>query len=142
MQSFLDFWRSLGHLLGGKVRNPFWGAGERASRLLLSNLSPIQHQQFTRYGNFEVIGGDTGTRYRIREGYFLNIERLDKDGRRTQLLCFGPRGNLPMGDVLLAQKLALELFETDAVGVANTLPPHRRVGANAAYSGLLEHWGR
>jgi len=28
-------------------------------------------------------------------------------------------------DVLLAQKLALELFEEDAIGAANALPPRR-----------------
>jgi len=141
MRAFLSFWRNFWRLFEalGK-RQPLWGAQEHASRLLLSNLSPTQRAQFSRYGNFEVIGCDTGTRYRIREGYFLNIERLDKDGRRTQLLCFGPRGTLPMGDVLLAQKLALELFEADAVGVANATPPHRGVGA--AYSGLLEHLAR
>src|SRR5512145_1637662 len=138
MRGFLGFWRSLGHLLGGKVRNPFWGARERASRLLLHNLTPTQRQQFTRYGNFEVIGGDTGTRYRIWQGYSLNVERLDKEGRSLQRLCFGPRGNLPMGDVLLAQKLALEHFEADAIGVANALPPHRGVGAR--HPGLLDQW--
>jgi hypothetical protein len=34
------------------------------------------------------------------------------------LLCFMPRGGLPVGDIMLAQKTALELFESDAVRVA------------------------
>jgi hypothetical protein len=48
----------------------------------------------------------------------MNVEQLDQNGRRTRLLCFMPRGGLPVGDIMLAQKTALELFETDAVRVA------------------------
>ena len=58
-----------------------------------------------------MIGGDTGKRYRIHHGYQMNVEQLDQNGRRTRLLCFMPRGGLPVGDIMLAQKIALELFE-------------------------------
>ena len=40
-------------------------------------------------------------------------------GRRVRVLCFMPEGRVPLGDVLLAQKVALELFEADALRVAN-----------------------
>jgi hypothetical protein len=49
----------------------------------------------------------------------MNIQMLDQNGRAVQLLCFVPRGLPPVGDVMLAQKLALELFETDTLRVAN-----------------------
>ena len=34
--------------------------------------------------------------------------------------CFHPADALPLGDVLLAQKTALELFEYDALRIANS----------------------
>jgi hypothetical protein len=95
----------------------------RSLQLLLSNLSPDQRQQFTYYNYFDVIGGDSGTRYRIRNRHFLNVERLDYKGTCTCRLCFGPRGKLPIADVMLAQKLALELFEPEAIKIANAAPP-------------------
>ena len=39
------------------------------------------------------------------------------------VLCFAPEGGLVVGDVMLAQKLALELFESDTLKVANRLSP-------------------
>lgn len=53
----------------------------------------------------------------------MNVEELDKNGRRVCLLCFVPGGRLVVGDVMLAQKLALELFELQALTVANKIPP-------------------
>jgi hypothetical protein len=38
------------------------------------------------------------------------------------MLCFEPQGQLPVGDVMLAQKIALELFESKALRVANASP--------------------
>jgi hypothetical protein len=35
-------------------------------------------------------------------------------------LCFVPGDLLPVGDIMLAQKLALELFEIEALKVANS----------------------
>jgi hypothetical protein len=60
-----------------------------------------------------------GSAYRIHHGHQMNVEQLDQDGRRNRLLCFTPRGGLPVGDIMLAQKIALELFEADAISVAN-----------------------
>jgi hypothetical protein len=72
-----------------------------------------------------VRGGDTGTTYRIKRGAQFNIEELDTRGRRLSILCFRPEGLLPVGDVMLAQKLALELYETHALEIAHGMRiPH------------------
>jgi hypothetical protein len=68
------------------------GDHERAIQLLKQNLSPVQLEQYKRSGHFDVIGGDTGRRYRIRRGYQMNVELLDKNGRRVCCLCFMPAG--------------------------------------------------
>ena len=97
-------------------------ARERAIQLLKQNLSPDQLQQFERLGQIEVIGGDTARRYRIRRGHQMNVELLDKNGRRYCCLCFKPVGTLATADLMLAQKIALELFEVEALKVANKVP--------------------
>jgi hypothetical protein len=93
---------------------------ERSFRLLVRNLSATQRKQWFRYNYFDVIGGTTGARYRIRPGRVLNVIELDGSGRSRRLLCFEPLGQLPLGDVMLSQKIALELFEPDTLAVANT----------------------
>lgn len=97
----------------------------RGLRLLRESLSPAQREQEERYGCFDVRGGDTGRRYRIKNGFQLNVEMLDNKGRTTAVLCFMPVGNLVAGDVMLAQKLALELFETDTLKIANKFSVNR-----------------
>lgn len=94
-------------------------ARERGMRLLFRSLTPMQRRQYNRFGHFDVIGGKTGRSYRIRHGRVMNIDQLDRKGRRVCGWCFYPRGRLVTGDVMLAQKLALELFETDALATAN-----------------------
>jgi hypothetical protein len=96
-------------------------AHERGMRLLKDNLTPGQRQQYAKYGYFEVTGGRTGKRYRIRHGRSMNIDQLDKNGRRVCGWCFFPEGNLVTGDVMLAQKMALELFELEALKIANKM---------------------
>jgi hypothetical protein len=71
------------------------------------NLSPNQSLQYEQYGYFDVIGGETGRRYRMRAGCQMNVQQLDKKGRPKWALCFAPEGELVVGDVMLAQKLAL-----------------------------------
>ena len=94
-------------------------AEARGLRLLRENLSAAQLEQQMRHGHFDVLGGDTGKRYRIKYGFQLNVELLDNKGRTKAVLCFVPEGNLVAGDVMLAQKLALELFESDTLKIAN-----------------------
>jgi hypothetical protein len=107
-----------------------WPAGTlkahaRGMRLLQENLSPSQRAQYECWGFFDVIGGDTGRCYRIKYGSQMNIEQLDKKGRPVYALCFAPEGELVAGDAMLAQKLALELFEQEALKVANRSSPNR-----------------
>ena len=68
---------------------------ERSFRLLVLNLSVAQRKQWIRYNYFDVIGGDTGTCYRIRPGRVLNVTELNGSGGSQRLLCFEPVGRLP-----------------------------------------------
>jgi hypothetical protein len=94
-------------------------AEQKALALFRSWLSPGQFQQYNFHKHFEVIGSDTGTRYRIRYGRMMNIDELDSAGDKVCEWCFLPGGNLAVGDVMLAQKIALETFESGALAVAN-----------------------
>jgi hypothetical protein len=93
-------------------------AEQRAIRLLVENLTAKQRRDYAKRQSFEVIGGHSGKRYRIRHGRQMNVDRLDRKGRVTRTLCFVPQGNLATGDVMLAQKVALELYEQEAIGIA------------------------
>jgi len=92
--------------------------------LLKNNLTPEQAHQLHRTCAFDVIGGATGRRYRIRHGFIFNVDLLNEQGRRVVSFCFRPHGDLPLGDVMLAQKNALELFELEALKIANCLRPY------------------
>ncbi len=103
------------------------GAEARSTRFLKKNLSPAQLQQFKQHRHFDVIGGQTGKHYRIRPGTSLNIDEYDAEGGKVTSWCFVPEGHLATGDVMLAQKFALELFEDDALAVASRVRlPSRR----------------
>ena len=91
----------------------------RSMQLLKENLSAAQREQYERCNYFEVIGGATGRRYRIHQGHQMNVEQLGDTGGRVRLLCFMPEACRWVGDVMLAQKIALELFETEALMIAN-----------------------
>lgn len=125
-QSVRSLWRSMrAHASTAWDTTPHWRgstAEARSTQLLVHNLSATQRAEYAADGYFEVTGGDTGTRYRIQHGYQLNIEELDQAGRRIRLLCFLPGGRVPIGDIMLAQKIALELFEFDALRVAHRTP--------------------
>jgi hypothetical protein len=98
---------------------PSEAAEERAIALLKDHLSAEQRSQYEQHRHFDVIGGATGRRYRILHGTQMNVHLLDSSGRWSSSLCFAPRGRLPVGDVMLAQAIALQLFEYDALNVAN-----------------------
>ncbi len=95
----------------------------RGIRLLRENLSAAQRDQYERCNYFEVIGGATGRRYRIRHGHQMNVEQFGETGGLERVLCFMPEGCRWVGDVMLAQKIALELLETEALRVACKSPP-------------------
>jgi len=83
-------------------------------RLLRQWLSPAQRAQFAEKGYFEVVGGDTDKQYRIYAGAAMNVCEVDEKGRPKLGLCFVPVGELPPGDVMLSQKIALESCEPRA----------------------------
>jgi hypothetical protein len=94
-------------------------AEKKGLALLRFWLSPEQAEQYNSYRYFDVIGSDTGSRYRIRHGRTMNIDRLDSEGKRVCAWCLVPVGNLTSGDCMLAQKIALETFERKALAIAN-----------------------
>jgi hypothetical protein len=96
---------------------------QRAYQLLDAHLSSTQRAQLSALGKFEVTGCDTGSRYVIRNITPINIQELDFRGECVKKWCFGPEGNLATGDVLLAQKLALECFESEALSLAHGYRP-------------------
>jgi hypothetical protein len=66
----------------------------------------------------------TGRTYRIRMAAGpMHVQELDGRGHCVRRLCFYPRGRLVDGDIMLAQKIALETFETEALAIANKFPP-------------------
>jgi hypothetical protein len=95
----------------------------RGTRLLRAWLSPKQLAQFDAKGHFDVIGCDSGKRYRIRHGASANVHELDEGGGFSVGCCFVPEGCLVAGDVMLAQKIALETDERRALAIANRFPP-------------------
>jgi len=98
-------------------------AEARARRLLRDWLSSEQRAQFEQHHYFDVIGCDTGRRYRIHYGIAANVHEIDEIGVTGTGWCFLPLGHLVPGDVMLAQKIALETNETAALAVANRFPP-------------------
>ncbi|NOJ40934.1 hypothetical protein HCN58_15205 [Bradyrhizobium sp. WSM 1791] len=95
----------------------------RSLRLLRAWLSPVQREQFARKGYFEVVGSDSRKRYRIHAGASVNVCEIDERGRLQEGWCFMPIGALPIGDVMLAQKIALETSEGEVRAVARRFSP-------------------
>jgi hypothetical protein len=103
-----------------------WSEDDRETRglkLLKEWLSPEQRAQYDAFRYFDVTGCDTGTRYRIHYGAAMNIHEIDRAGRARVGWCFVPNAYLVAGDVMLAQKIALETDERGALAVAKTFIP-------------------
>ena len=95
----------------------------RGRRLLREWLSPDQRAQFDDKDYFEVVGCDSGRRYRIYNRVTQNVYELDDAGRPKVGWCFLPADRLVAADIMLAQKIALETNEHNALKVANGFPP-------------------
>ena len=91
----------------------------RGMRLLKRWLSAEQFAQLDAFNFFDVKGCHTARTYRIHHAACQNVELLDEVGRAIERLCFIPDGYLVPGDVMLAQKIALETDELAALTVAN-----------------------
>lgn len=95
-------------------------ATQRSRELLRACLRAEQRAQFDRAGWFEVSGGIYD--YRIHCGRTANVEVIERNGRYLRRLCFYPVGergrDLPVFDVMLAQKFMLEADERGALAIA------------------------
>jgi hypothetical protein len=95
----------------------------RGLELLRKWLSPEQLAQYDSKGYFDVTGCDSGKRYRICHGTAMNVYEIDLAGNPRNGWCFVPNAPLVAGDVMLAQKIALETDERGALVVAKNFMP-------------------
>ena len=99
----------------------------RGRRLLREWLSPDQRAQFDNKDYFEVVGCDSRRRYRIYNRTthrdVTNVYEIDDAGRPKVAWCFLPNARLVAADIMLAQKIALETNEHNALAVANRFTP-------------------
>ncbi len=116
-------WRSRHRTVCGLYRSHYDENSVRAVRLLRSWLSSAQREQFEAERYFDVIGCESGKRYRILWGRSSNIYEIDEAGEPKRGWCFAPVGNLFEGDVMLAQKIALETSEHKTLKLANRFLP-------------------
>jgi hypothetical protein len=131
-QRLLTATRPIGRALAEWVRhlqalherhqNRFRNREARGLKLLREWLTPEQREQFDANRYFDVIGCDSGKHYRIHYGSSTNVHEIDSEGRSIDGWCFVPSGPLVPGDVMLAQKIALETNEFRALDVANRFP--------------------
>jgi hypothetical protein len=70
-------------------------------------------------GYFDVTGSHSGRRYRIFQGRTRNVRELGQGDHPDVDWCFGPEGGLVTSDCLLAQKIALESCEPEALQIAS-----------------------
>jgi hypothetical protein len=96
---------------------------QRGLKLLREWLSQEQLAQYDAHGYFEVVGCQTGKRYRIYRGNGNNVIELDDAGLPRTGWCFLPCDHLVATDVMLAQKIALETDERGALAVAHNFTP-------------------
>jgi hypothetical protein len=96
----------------------------RGLKLLREWLSPEQLAQYDANSYFDVTGCDSGKRYRIHHGASMNVHEIDRAGRARVGWCFVPNADLAAGDVMLAQKIALETDERGALAVAKKFVPN------------------
>jgi hypothetical protein len=99
------------------------GPEARGRRLLRQWLTPEQLAQFDAAGHFDVIGSQTGTRYRIHYGTASNVQEIGQAGEPRMGWCFVPKGAVVAGDIMLAQKIALETDELTVLSIANRFTP-------------------
>lgn len=120
----MSIWQLLG-VLWELFRDavPARGPERRSLRLMCRWLSGAQARQFARRRHFDVVGSHTGRRYRITIGTSANVHELDSFENSVARWCFVPDESLPAGDVMLAQKIALENDELSALVVGRCMPP-------------------
>ena len=105
----------------------------RGITLLREWLSPMQRAQFDASKSFDVVGCDSGRRYRIHYGRVTNVHEIDDAGQPVTGWCFVPSGHLVAGDVMLAQKLRWR--QTSALDAGKRVQIYRR-SAHYHFDGL------
>lgn len=93
---------------------------DKSIKLFLSNLSDKQRNEYDKYRAITAVGNDTGTKYTINcasVAVMYNISYNQEFNRHR--ICFRPKDDLPLYDIFLAQKIALECFENETLKVAN-----------------------
>ena len=112
----------------------------RGRRLLRNWLSPHQRDQLDEKNYFEVVGCDSQKRYQIYNrttyGVMPNVYEMDDAGQFKVAWCFLPAGRLV---AMLAQKIALETDEHNALAVANRFAP--RPDLNGLHSAQYAYFG-
>jgi hypothetical protein len=93
-------------------------ANGRAETLLLEHLTEDQERPW-REERAIFVTGQSGKRYKIKEGRFHNLYELDGDGKPITELCVHVEANCPDADNVLAQKFALECNEAVLLQRAN-----------------------
>jgi hypothetical protein len=91
---------------------------KRSYDLLFRHLTDDQKNMLESENRF-LIEVKSGKIYEIRRGMHQNIYRLDGQGRPVEQLCCLPQGQVPEGDVMLAQMLHLMVDEEGFRKVAN-----------------------
>ena len=95
-------------------------AREKSIALLKEWLTPAQREQYDRHGDFVVVGGDTGRRYRISKPGTYSIAVLAGEDV-VDRICVVPEGITADGDIMLAQKIWLEKDEKATLAIANSM---------------------
>lgn len=92
----------------------------RGLKLLREWLAPEQLAQYDANGYFDVTGCDSGRLYRIHHGTAMNVIEIDRDSGYPRVgLCFTTEIGFVAGDVMLAQKIALETREQNVLAIAH-----------------------
>jgi hypothetical protein len=88
---------------------------KRADLLLQSHLTEAQRCQYNGARYFDVVGGDTGHRYRIHDAEAKNVDECDANGQLHLVLPSLGRSRA---------RRYLELFEAKARSVGTRCPIH------------------
>jgi hypothetical protein len=96
-------------------------ARKRARKLLHASLDPWQRKELKRKGHFHVVGSK-GNEYRIASAFPVNV-RLAGEAKRSRIFfcLYAEDPQVPVEDVMLAQKLLLESDEGAFLHAANMI---------------------
>ena len=127
-RAFRDMWREAEAIMCGPIISDAdrEKIEKKSIKLLLGWLNPEQRKQYKTAGWFDVTGS-AGGNYRVTNGAeYFNVWELSPDGVVLRELCFVPRQTKGVGDIMLSQKIYLEIDEKAMLDVANYRLPHAR----------------